>query len=230
MNGAGRLLGLCLLMGMVGCGHSVTPRGGFDDPANIPLPEDLGVFPSRGGVSVTWFSEPEIFAVIDGWNLYRARGVGEPTDADYQLQNRDLLVEDAFLDDDVVDGETYWYRMTSVTPAGIESLPTERVRTLVDFTPPPPPLNLEGEAEENPGGGWIIRLRWDPVADPTLRHYNLLRDPPDPLLPVISGLLSPDFIDTRVEAGSTYVYVATSVDDNLNESGPSDPVTVTVPR
>lgn len=227
-----RVLGLLAAVILVGapvaCGHSVTSRPPYDDPSRIPLPEDLGVFPAQGSVNVTWFAEPDIFAVIDGWNVYRAVG-DEPTDADYQRLNADLFIEKEFVDPTVQDGVRYWYRVTSVTPAQVESVPTMAVSVVVDFTPPPAPQNVVAVAGEA-GGSPFVRVTWDEVDDPELRHYNLVRDPPDPLLPVASGLLSPEYLDTRVDRGQRYVYRVFAVDNNLNQSTASDSAQVTVPE
>jgi hypothetical protein len=211
------------------CGYSVSPRGGFEDPAAVPLPTDLGAFATQNGIEVTWIAEDEIFAVIEGWYLYRAAGEVAPLADAYRRLTPGILVEKAYNDRDIEDGVRYWYRITSVTPALVESLPSEAVSARVDFTAPLPPTNLRAAVEVNPGGGVEVRLHWDPVEDPELRHYNLYRNPADPLLPIITDLFQPAFVDIRVQRGERYVYRVTAVDEVFNESAPSDSVEVEIP-
>ncbi len=229
-----RVLSLALwpavLVALAGCGHTVTPTAAFRAPASLPLPTDLLALPSVGSVNVTWQADPGLFAFIDGFNVYRAVGESPPADADYVRLNRELFTGSILVDEDVVDGVRYWYRLTSVSPAGIESLPTGVVWVRVDFTAPAPPQGLTARAVLNDiAGRYEVVLGWEASDDPAFHHYNLFRDPPFPLQGFVPDLRSAGFEDFTVEPDSNYTYRVTVVDDAFNESAPSDPVTVTVP-
>ena len=73
-------------------------------------------------------------------------------------------------------------------------------------------------------------MRWRPSPAGDLHHYNLYRDPEDPLTGFITDLTDTTYVDNRVAAGETYRYWVTAVDAGLNESVAGDTVSVTVPR
>ena len=220
------------LMLFVGCGHEVAPTPDFSDPASIPLCCasdfgagccDLDVSSFSEGVDLNWFSEDEIFSFIDGWIVYRAVGQAVPDNAAFTRLNEELFTERIFVDRDVVDGERYWYRLTSISPAGVESEPTQVVTVLVDHTAPAPPTGLMATA-----GITGIFLDWDVSPEPDVDHYNLFREPPMPASvfgPIPTNV--PAFLDVLAKSGMTYRYWVTAVDEGLNESTPSDTVEVT---
>lgn len=226
------LLLLVLPAALAGCGTSVEPTGDFKDPASIPLccisdrSESccgLDAFSGFNGVQLSWNSEDEVFAFIDGWILYRGEGEDEPDQSGYTALNQDLLLERTFLDVTVEEGITYWYRLVSVTPAGVQSTPTTGIWVRPDFEPPDVPTGLTAVADSIQ-----VFLSWDESTAADFDHFNVLRDPEFPPT-VFFTVRIPQFFDDSVERGKTYTYRVTSVDIGVNESEPSDPVVVTVP-
>lgn len=229
---AATTLFLCMIL--AGCGHDVSPTEGFREAASIPLccVTDtqgaccgLGAFGFSQGVNLSWFSEDGVFAYIDGWIIYRAEGESPPADGDYRRINNALFTESTLVDGGVTDGRTYWYRLASVSPAGVESVPTSPVSVRVDMTAPAPPSGLSAV----PVAG-RIELSWDSSLEPDLSHYNIFREPPEPAL--VLGPIPSDAVtyeDTQVQSGTTYRYWMTAVDFGINESAPGDTVEVFFP-
>ncbi len=218
---------LALLIGAAGCGHSVTPTGDFRDPGSVPRPLDPDARAINTGVLVSWFADAGVFAIIDGWYVYRAPA---PDGAFVRLTPAPL-VEQSFFDAEVSGGATYRYRVTAVTPAGLESFPTDPVTVTVDFVPPAPPTGIAAAAEPNPvTGAPQVRVWWNASPEPDFDHYNLFRDPPVPGLPVVTDLHDPGYVDIEVEPGAAYRYWVTAWDRSANASAAADTALVTVPR
>lgn len=224
---------LALAAGGFGCGHDVEPAPGFSDPASIPLccagdpgPSccALEAFPFVNGVALDWNSEDRIFAFIDGWNLYRAEGSGEPADTSFRRVNGALILDRSYVDPDVIDGADYWYRLASLSPAGVESRPTPAVPVRADMTPPGAPSGLRAAAVEV----GEVRLVWDANPEPDLDHYDVFRDPALPPS-VFFSVPREEFLDRTVTAGTTYRYWLRAVDHGLNVSAAGETLAVAVP-
>ncbi len=71
--------------------------------------------PTAHDVALSWV--PSTSAVI-GYNVYRANQSGGP----YVQTNSSLVAGTTFSDSSVAAGQTYWYVVTAVATAGIESL------------------------------------------------------------------------------------------------------------
>jgi hypothetical protein len=219
---------------LAGCGHEVGPTSEFRDAASIPVccvtdftPGccDIGVAAFSQGIVLSWTSEDSVFAFIDGWAVHRARGEAEPPDGAFRRLNTGLVQERQYVDGDVENEVVYWYRLTAVSPAGVESLPTRAVMARVDRTPPAPPTGLTAVA--GPGG---VALDWDVSPEPDRLHYNVFREPPVPAAgfgPVPADF--PSYLDNLIAGGTTYRYWVTAVDMGFNESAPSETVEVAVP-
>jgi len=67
--------------------------------------------------------------------------------------------------------------------------------------------------------GWKIELQWDKNTEPDLAGYHILRgNAYDGEFVLIGKTTNTSYIDTKVEAGTTYYYVVESVDKYLNKS------------
>ena len=216
----------------LGCGHEVDPAPDYSQPADLPLccvsetgPTCCGLiaFGFAGGIQVDWNAEDAIFGFVDGWALYRAEGESTPPDSAYRRVNPALITFREYLDRDIVNGVRYWYRLASVSPAGVQSLLTPPAVTRADFSAPTPPTGLVASVSN---GDVILVWELSPEAD--LDHYNVFRDPPFPLF-VFPRAEEARYTDNHVTAGSAYRYWVTAVDMGFNESAPSETVAVTVP-
>jgi hypothetical protein len=225
-------LGLGSVISIVGCGHDVAPTPNYSNPEDIPLcctsdPGDgccgLVAFAFSQGIEVSWNVEDPIFTYIDGWLLYRAVGDTAPPDSAYHRLFSTPYTVSRYRDDQITDGVRYWYMLTSVSPAGVESLPSSPVQVRADFTAPPRPNGLAASAAAGQ-----VDLTWDPSPAGDLDHYNVFRAPDFPpfIFPQVSEAR---YVDHNVAADSTYRYWVTAVDQGLNESAPSETVEVRVP-
>ena len=226
---------LCLLtLGVwaLGCGHEVTPTPDYSKPENIPLccttdGSDaccgLIAYAFSQGIEVSWNAEDSIFTYIDGWVLYRATGDVAPPDSAYHLLFSTPYTISRYRDDAIIDGARYWYRLSSVSPAGVKSVPSAPTVARADFTPPPAPTGLSALVTENG-----VQLIWTASAVGDFDHYNVFRMPDFPPF-VFPQVSAPQYVDPNVVAESTYKYWITAVDQGLNESAPSETVEVVVP-
>ena len=226
-----RSFGLLLLAGMFGCGHDVTPTENYAKPESIPIccSSDgsdaccgLVAYPFSQGIEVSWNSEGSIFTYIDGWLLYRANGDTAPPDTAYHRLFSNPYTYSQYRDADITDGVRYWYRLSSVSPAGIESVPSAPAVARADFTPPPAPTGLNATSISTG-----LELTWSPSPAGDLDHYNVFRAPDFPPF-VFPQVSEPRYVDPNVVADSTYKYWVTAVDQGLNESATSETLAVTV--
>ena len=166
-----------------------------------------------------------------GYNLYR-RGRDEA----YPLLplNPEPIAALACRDRGVEADRDYFYLVRSVRKVGetlIESEGSEEVAvSTTDRTPPEVPAGLIAIPTE---GGVV--LKWDTSAASDLRGYNLYRkrgDEPDYSKVTPAPVPIAGYFDASVEAGQTYTYAVTAVDDarDANESSRSAGVTVRYSR
>jgi fibronectin type III domain protein len=214
------------------CGHDVAPTTDYSKPENIPVccTSDptarccgLTAYPFSRGIDLSWNVEDPIFSYIDGWLVYRAVGESEPPDSAYRRLFSEPYTYSAYRDDQITDGVRYWYRLTSVSPAGVESLPTLPAGVRADFTPPNVPTGLAASVTSTQ-----VVLQWNASTASDLDHYNVFREPRFPPL-VFPRAYVANYLDRTVKPDSTYRYWVTAVDQGLNESAPSETVEVTVP-
>jgi hypothetical protein len=226
-----RAASLSLLIWMLGCGHDVTPTSDYATPESIPVccTSDgsdaccgLVAYAFSQGIEVSWNSEGSIFTYIDGWLLYRATGDTAPPDSAYHLLFSTPYTYSQYRDAQISDGVRYWYRLSSVSPAGVESVPSSPAVVRADFTPPPKPTGLSALVT---GNG--VELAWAPSSAGDLDHYNVFRAPDFPPF-VFPQVSAPQYVDPNVVADSTYTYWVTAVDQGLNESAPSETLEVIV--
>ena len=136
-------------------------------------------------------------------------------------------------------GESYEYkaqRIELVTLDGKElELPGEvsgPVRVdVADVFPPDVPVGLAAVAVTGEGAAAAIDLSWQPNTEDDLAGYVVYRREGDGAWVKVSGAVvtGPAYHDTTVEAGKTYHYAVTAVDQGGHESGRSVEATETVP-
>jgi len=144
-------------------------------------------------VSVNWSVSPD--GDVVGYRLYRGDDDNPPTSKEpHALLPRNVL---NFLDEEVVPGMTYQYRVTAVDSAGNQSEPSPVAEIMV--RPANPPANVrnlrvewtgsreaggngqrngDGDANGNgtaPGVTPAAELFWEPVRSPHLAGYRIYR-------------------------------------------------------
>jgi hypothetical protein len=106
---------------------------------------------------------------------------------------------------------------------------TAIVVTTTDVFPPAVPQGLLAVADEAAGA---IDLSWSPNTDRDLAAYHVFRrdvDVNSPARQIASVSTEPSFRDTGVQAGHTYVYSVSAIDQNGRESKQCPEVQETLP-
>lgn len=194
-----------------GCGHSVKPSERYATSASLPEALSVTAAQEEGAVILSWSIAGDAYRFVDGWNVYRK----DAMDAPAVRLNAALVPDVVFRDVTVAEGGEYFYSVRSVSPAGVEGIPSHDLVVRYDRVPPPAPSRLAA----NPGAN-AIALSWDPSPAADLGSYRLYRD--DVLL--AGGLTATAFTDMPVAPGAAHRYVVTAVDRNGNESARSAPV------
>jgi len=163
-----------------------------------------------------------------------------PSARSYRLYRRDetggefkpvtTTTETAFRDSQFAWDETYLYRVQSLTGSpgyeveGRTSKPAQV--TTRDTFPPAAPTGLRVVP-----GLDSIELSWQPGPEPDLAGYRLRRVAGDAEAAVLEPSLIPtlNFNDKTVEKGVTYRYQLSAVDQNNNESSPTESREVRLP-
>ncbi len=141
------------------------------------------------------------------------------------------VAADGLLDPTVVHADTYTYVaqwVMDVTVSGhaleLRGLPSApSTFTFRDVFPPQAPAGLVAVPGEGFGAPLAIDLSWEPNAEPDLLGYNLYRRTGQGEFRRINAdpVSASAFRDLKIEAGQTYTYRVTAVDQRGNESGPS---------
>ncbi|HWA93877.1 MAG TPA: fibronectin type III domain-containing protein [Terracidiphilus sp.] len=201
----------------------------------------------RHAVALHWTANDEDVAV----RLVRTRLTAPvkkesgPLAPDVQPAEVRLLVENGSraggaLDKTAEIGETYAYRAQRVAMVNVDgktleldgelSLPL-RVE-VKDIFPPETPNGLEAVASKAENGELSIDLNWQPNSESDLAGYVVYRREGDAAWTRISPaqpVAAPAFHDAQVQAGHTYQYTVSAVDQNGHESARSAVAEETVP-
>lgn len=141
-----------------------------------------------------------------------------------------------YIDDKVINGQTYYYAAIAIDDVGNESSFTALAATPIDITPPAPPgLTVRAWIETTDRKPVVEITVTEPVAT-DLEEVVLLRGPSaQPRSEEEEGVVRVDvptggglFYDETVVVGQTYWYAAWAVDDDSNISGIVDAGPVTV--
>ncbi|MEM3342376.1 MAG: fibronectin type III domain-containing protein, partial [Thermoplasmata archaeon] len=207
-------------------------RGVFSDALSgrIPVfpsePRNLTALPGNMLVSLSWLI-PEYPADITGYNLYRSLD-GMEWDKIASLAPQIT----SFIDRDLVNGQTYHYRIAAVNSEGEGNLSATVSCTPSSTSgprPPGSPLNLISLQ-----GAGFINLSWDPPADDggapihVYRIYRTAGNMQDNQSVELSTSTSCFFNDTTVVPGSSYTYIVRAV-NTAGEGNSSKPISVNVP-
>lgn len=118
------------------------------------------------------------------------------------------------MDTDVVDGESYTYRIIAVDDDGDRSKPSRRAAASYDPAPDAPTA-LEAEAV-----GKHVRLSWSANSEPDVDGYKVYRNGQQ-----VATVTRPGYIDHN-ESDGKRVYTVTAVDQSDQESDSSNAATV----
>ena len=177
--------------------------GGVRPPTGVTARGEVGQIRLEWGLS----TDPD----VAGYAVYRA----DTPDGDYTmvagLNSTITTGESAFYDTEIEQGETYYYRIASVSRTGAVSAQSAYVYASEEGIPPPQGISAYGRVGE-------VYLVWYSDPDPDLVGYAVYRaDRPDGeyiMIPGISPTITTGktvFYDTGLEQGKTYYYRIASV-------------------
>jgi len=134
-----------------------------------------------------------------------------------------------FLDTELADGVTYYYRVqvADETPnlSGYSNTASGSPR---DILAPSQPRDLVGTLLGT--APLRVRILWEPSPEGDVAVYTVYRaagsQSPRAIATVTTGS---EFVDTALEPGMEYLYFVTASDEVPNESRPSNTVTLTTP-
>ncbi|HKZ49204.1 MAG TPA: kelch repeat-containing protein [Thermoplasmata archaeon] len=179
-------------------------------PLGVPgAPRNLTAIPGAGQVTLTW--ESPGFPVLN-YTIYRGLSLGGEV---YLVTLGDVLI---YLDTGLVNGQTYFYRVTATNGTG-EGPPSNEAWA-TPATIPGPPRNLVASA-----GAAQIALSWQPPTDDggsAVTNYTIYRGlAPGTAIYLVRIGNSLVYVDGGVGPGQTYYYQVTAVNDQ-GEGPPSN--------
>lgn len=103
------------------------------DPEPPAIPANFEAVSSDSRVELSWDfnKEPD----FEGYNLYKANESISNLQ-DISPVNESIYVDSLFVDEEVSNGTTYYYRITAIDLNGNESAPSREIK-VTPFTPPP---------------------------------------------------------------------------------------------
>lgn len=184
-------------------------------------PKDLQVTSGNNYANLSW-QEPDYDggSEIYGYKIYKGQESGK--EEYLKIINTTSL---SFIDDDVLNGETYYYYITAINEVGESKYSNEVNAT--PLGPPTKPIDLvalinEGKIELN----WIV-----PENDggTEIERYNIYRGPNQENTTFLSFVAPPTttFQDLTANEKSTYFYYVTAL-NFIAESDSSNNVTITL--
>jgi hypothetical protein len=135
----------------------------------------------------------------------------------------------SYTDTNVERNETYWYRVSAVTGAGVVSSPSNTVSVSVYDSSPPAVADLY---ILEPDSGHELKLLWSDSGENDVAEYRVYRaaDGEEEFREIaVLGGTATEFNDSGLTRGQQYFYFITAADTSGNESGESAVVSA-VPR
>ena len=194
------------------------------DPATVPLaPENVVATAGENSVFLDWDdnSEPDLVRYV----VSRSETLGSG-----YVVIADNVTLSEYLDEDVnlVNGTTYYYRVTVVDSDGDVSPPSdEEASATPQSIPPVPPASLvaiQGDA--------CVSLIWDDNNESDLAGYRIYRRTSSQSYDFNNPLATTDpytseYLNDVLTNGITYYYVVCACDSRGNESASSNEVSAT---
>jgi fibronectin type 3 domain-containing protein len=184
-------------------------------------PTSLRAAAGNAQITLTWTASPG----ATSYDVYRATtagGEGPPA-----LVTG--LTATTFTESGLINGATYFYKVTAVNAGGQSGTSNEASAT-PQVPPPPAPTNLTATA-----GNAQVSLTW--TASTGATSYNVYRSTSaggEGTTPFLTGLTATSFTDTGLTNGTTYFYKVTAVNaggqsgtSNEASATPTAPVTFT---
>jgi len=210
-------------------------------PAPAPI-QEVRATVLETGVQLNWAAPSTVsggapLTSLGGFRIYRAEISPQGAERIPPVL-AGLSPTPSYLDQQIEWGKTYQYTVRSVAQYGGESVESGESHALEvtpkDVFPPSAPLDLVGvfvpAAANSPAA---VELSWDISPEPDAAGYYVYRagENEEKAQRVTPALLpTPAFRDISLSLGTTYRYEVTAVDRSGNESRPSKPVVMKIPR
>ncbi|MGV6807388.1 MAG: hypothetical protein ACWA5K_05750, partial [bacterium] len=196
----------------------------------LPVPAELTGVAGDQRAELNWVVNPELSkqGTGVGFQVYRALQPFGP----FEKANIETVIpisfdgslpESLYVDYGLENGTTYWYHVRGTDVLGFESAPSNAIEvTPGDQTPPDAPEIVSGRLV-----GDRTFIEWQPNGEDDLLGYRVYRStrPLDGYERVWPGAgsarMAENFVDQKVEEGTSYWYYVTAVDQSDNESSPS---------
>jgi len=187
----------------------------YNGPPAPPVAVWCGPWVLDGMIRVQWDEnlEPD----LDHYRVERDTDPGFPSPASF------ITNVDAFFDEGLIPGDTYYYRVFAVDTAGHESGASDSCSCQATDLTPTAPTGLT--ATPGPGEGEIY-LSWNANPEPDIDHYLWERATNPEFEPGSEPFEEPavSHQDSGLEPGGTYYYRVSAVDATGNTSAPSEVV------
>ena len=192
----------------------------YESGYTLPPPGPPKVFmvlnSTDSALILSW--SPKKYYNLKGYNIYRSSISGVyPTSP----VNTEVIKDTFFLDNDLVEGNTYYYVVTSVNESGKEGKKSKELTTLAGR--PMPPTGLEVTSTKD-----RICLAWKPHPEKDVVGYKIYRKKEAGTYELMGtvGLsgLDTNFCDKDIKNGVVYYYAISAIDDIGLESLLSDSV------
>ncbi|MFH1079451.1 MAG: fibronectin type III domain-containing protein [Pseudomonadota bacterium] len=197
-------------------------RVGDTQGMNIPSPVVVNTQSKIRGVVID--IQPDSLRTIKSYKILRSRTEKGPYHEVGTLENMESG-RIQFEDRDLLDAETYYYKVYAVTKSDLTSFHTEPLK----ITTTGPPHAVSGLVAR-PGLIRKVVLTWQPINDPNIRGYSILRKSAQgnwEKINTVEGQTQNTYADEKLGDETTYTYRVVSVNLVGTESPPSAVVTAT---
>jgi fibronectin type 3 domain-containing protein len=197
-------------------------RVGDLQAVTLPIPRVLAAEGKSRGVLIEIQSDSP--GTVSAYKILRSRAEKGPFQETGSIDNPGALTV-RFEDRDLLDGETYYYQVLAVSRTRLTSLPSPSIKA----TTSGPPGAVSGLAAQS---GLIRRviLTWQPLTDPNIKGYRVLRRSKSgswEKISTLEGREQSTFTDQGLGDVTTYAYQVISSYKDGQESPPSPTVTAT---
>jgi len=192
----------------------------YESGYTLPPPGPPRVFKvlnsTDSALTLSW--SPKKYYNLKGYNIYRSSISGEyPTSP----VNTEVIKDTFFLDKELIEGNIYYYVVTSVNESGKEGKKSKELTTLAGRPMPPTGLVSTTTKDE-------ICLAWKPHPEKDVMGFRIYRKEEGGGFALIGNVglagLDTNFCDKNIENGVVYYYAVSAVDHIGLESSLSDSV------
>ncbi len=168
--------------------------------------------------------QPDSPQAVKSYKIFRSRTAKGPYQEVANLENTESK-RIQFEDKDLLDAETYYYRVQTVAKSGLTSFHSDPVR-IATVGPPSPVTGVAA------GSGSIrkIVVHWQPNYDPNVQGYAIMRKSGRggwEKIKTLNGQDQSSYTDENLGDEATYSYRVVAVNVVGTESAPSAAVTAT---